>query len=281
MPPVTSQKIPVPLETLLTILGASTRISDMKAINAPAVIERVWSCGCVAIHNAQKENIALWAACLVHANVFFDRHAARTMAGATVRKRGYTVRWSWRLSFAPVMIASAALVVVEVVALLLKRAERAESEAIVDPLTGLYNRRGWDRRSTEEYKRAGRTGEGAMTVFMMDVDNLKGINDRDGHAAGDMALACVANVIRSVTREHDVAARFGGDEFAILAIHPKGSDAETISARLRDELLAQGLSVSIGSVPVSVDGTIDAAMLQADREMYARKMHHRNATALA
>ena len=94
---------------------------------------------------------------------------------------------------------------------LLRRVERAETAALVDELTALFNRRGWEQLIEREETRAARYGHGA-TVFMMDIDGLKRVNDEEGHGAGDALLGRTGTVLRTVIREHDVAARLGGDE---------------------------------------------------------------------
>ena len=126
-----------------------------------------------------------------------------------------------------------------------RRVERAENEALIDDMTGLYNRRGWDQLVAHEQARGRRYGH-RHAVFFMDIDGLKRINDEQGHEAGDVAIVRAAEAIRSVTREHDVAARLGGDEFALLAIETDGSEAAVLSERLGAAFRDSGVSVSIG-----------------------------------
>jgi diguanylate cyclase (GGDEF)-like protein len=153
---------------------------------------------------------------------------------------------------------------------LLRRAERAEADALVDELTGLFNRRGWERLTEREDTRAARYGHGA-TVFMMDVDGLKRKNDEAGHAAGDAMLRSVADAIRSVIRDHDVAARVGGDEFAVLAVESNDADAEGLDARFGAAFAAAGVTVSIGTANRSFVDGIAAAVERADAAMYQIK----------
>jgi diguanylate cyclase len=151
-----------------------------------------------------------------------------------------------------------------------RRAERAESEALVDELTGLFNRRGWDRLTEREEDRAVRYGHPA-TVLMMDVDGLKRKNDEEGHAAGDALLRAVAYAIKSVIRDHDVAARLGGDEFAVLAVESDPEDARGLCERLELAFAAAGIAISIGRANRTYEGGIAAAASRADAEMYRRK----------
>ena len=98
-----------------------------------------------------------------------------------------------------------------------RRAERASAEAMTDGLTGLYNRRGWDQLVAAEDKRCQRYGHPA-SVLSIDLDNLKSINDNQGHAEGDCLLRSAAEVLKTVTRDADIVARLGGDEFSVLAV---------------------------------------------------------------
>jgi diguanylate cyclase (GGDEF)-like protein len=150
---------------------------------------------------------------------------------------------------------------------LLRRAERAEAEALVDELTGLFNRRGWDRLVEREENRSARYAHGA-TVVMMDVDGLKGVNDQQGHAAGDALLVAVADAIRAVIRDHDVAARLGGDEFALLAVEVDDEGGFGLRARLEAEFSRRGLTVSLGVSQREYDGGISTAIERADAAMY-------------
>ena len=153
---------------------------------------------------------------------------------------------------------------------LVRRAERAEADALVDELTGLFNRRGWDRLTEAEETRSARYGHGA-TVFIMDVDGLKQKNDFEGHLAGDELLRRVADAVRSVIREHDVAARLGGDEFAVLAVESDDQQSSGLHQRFEEAFAAAGVELSIGAAHRVYDGGIAEAVERADAAMYARK----------
>jgi diguanylate cyclase (GGDEF)-like protein len=155
---------------------------------------------------------------------------------------------------------------------LTRRVERAEAEALVDELTGLFNRRGWNRLIERESARSQRYGLQA-SVFLMDVDGLKAVNDTDGHPAGDEALKRVAAAIRGVTRDHDIPARLGGDEFALLAVETSALDAQTLNERLEAAFAAAGVSVSIGRAHCSTHGGLAQATAFADEAMYEHKLH--------
>jgi len=157
----------------------------------------------------------------------------------------------------------------------LRRAERAEAEALVDELTGLFNRRGWARLVDREEHRSERYAHGA-TVVMMDVDGLKNVNDERGHAAGDAFLVTVADAIRTVIRDHDVAARLGGDEFALLAVEYDDAASSSLRDRLEAEFARRGLGVSLGVAQRQHDGGIKRAIERADAAMYRCKSARRN-----
>lgn len=151
-----------------------------------------------------------------------------------------------------------------------RRVERAENEALVDELTGLYNRRGWEQLVAHELARGRRYGH-KHTLFYMDIDGLKELNDRHGHDAGDVAIVRTADAIRSVVREHDVAARLGGDEFALLAVETDGTEGAAVAKRLGEAFRRSGVSVSIGSARSENAHDLGAVTRAADEAMYRRK----------
>src|SRR5213595_3982108 len=107
--------------------------------------------------------------------------------------------------------------------------------ALQDELTGLYNRRGFLALAERQLKLARRSGR-SLLLFFIDVDGLKEINDVFGHAEGDAALKCTAEALETTFRDSDVIARFGGDEFAALAIEASGQNEATIRDRLTEYL---------------------------------------------
>ena len=102
--------------------------------------------------------------------------------------------------------------------------------SITDPLTGLPNRRHFEQRLGEELARATRHDH-PLALMLLDLDGLKRVNDTSGHDAGDDALRAVARALQGTRRTTDVAARTGGDEFAVLAPNITGSEAETLAER--------------------------------------------------
>lgn len=164
----------------------------------------------------------------------------------------------------------------------LLRKERALSHA--DPLTGAANVRAFAALAEREISRQGRTG-GPMSLAFLDVDDFKGINDRFGHGAGDGLLCAVAGVLRGMTRDADIVARIGGDEFAVLFPETGLDELRTILSRIREALehvaLKGGWPVgfSIGAVTMTSPPNSAYALLQlADKLMYESKRGGKNRT---
>ncbi len=165
-----------------------------------------------------------------------------------------------------------------------------EDLAHTDVLTGLLSRRGLERALQGEIERSRRTGS-RLWLVMFDIDRFKQINDRYGHLAGDELLKEVGNVIRQVIRPYDIAGRFGGDEFCVLAAVTAPEDAARLGERLRQAISMLDASrlgsdclvtSSIGLAPVDcVEGNWQAAMDAADRALYAAKAAGRNCVRLA
>jgi diguanylate cyclase (GGDEF)-like protein len=156
------------------------------------------------------------------------------------------------------------------------------SLALRDQLTGLYNRRGFLALGERQLKLGRRSGR-EILLFFADVDGLKQINDELGHAEGDLALVRAAQVLEETFRDSDVIARFGGDEFAVLALEVSGHSESTIRARLEQNLKELNarhsrytLSISLGAVrfdPTSSRSStsIEQLMIRADEAMYEAK----------
>ncbi|NIP58206.1 MAG: diguanylate cyclase [Gemmatimonadetes bacterium] len=109
------------------------------------------------------------------------------------------------------------------------------SLSLIDDLTGLYNQRGFEELGTQQLKLARRMSRGVLLV-VLDVDRFKTINDTLGHHVGDRALLKLAELVRSTFRRSDLAARMGGDDFAILAMEASEDDAKLITRRIRDRI---------------------------------------------
>ena len=151
-----------------------------------------------------------------------------------------------------------------------RRNERLEMEALVDPLTGLANRRAWNELLAREEERCRRYGHPAA-VFMLDLDDLKEVNDAAGHAAGDALLTGTAAALRDAVRDADVVARLGGDEFGIIAVECDATGAEQLLTRIRDALDRRGVRASVGIALREPTHGLERAWQEADRLMYQQK----------
>lgn len=153
-------------------------------------------------------------------------------------------------------------------------AERAAMEAETDVMTGLYNRRGWERFLTAEEARYRRFGESG-SIIILDLDSLKLVNDRYGHDQGDEHIRQAARAIRETTRAADIVARLGGDEFGILAAHTDSEQAQHLVDRLQAQLARVGTPGSIGHAPYTIISGFPGAWQTADAAMYEQKRARR------
>jgi diguanylate cyclase (GGDEF)-like protein len=155
----------------------------------------------------------------------------------------------------------------------------------IEPKTGLYNLRHFRTALAQELGRAERFDR-SVALLMIDVDHLREINTARGHLAGDRALKAVADSLRATTREYDVAARFGGDEFCVLLPETELEGALVVAERMRavvEEACASDLSVTISVGAVAHRGvgmTPDELIALADRAAYRAKFSGRNAVAV-
>jgi diguanylate cyclase (GGDEF)-like protein len=177
------------------------------------------------------------------------------------------------------VVAYSAVSLFALVGYLLGRAfDEARRLSVTDPLTGLYNRRHFGQRLSEEAKRAQRYGH-PSSVLCVDVDRLKAINDDFGHGAGDAALAAVCRALLDNVRTIDVVARVGGDEFVVLLPETSAAQAAALSHRVLGEVawqgdrLASGLAVSIGIAELDTTAGVEPADLlaAADEALYEAK----------
>jgi diguanylate cyclase (GGDEF)-like protein len=163
--------------------------------------------------------------------------------------------------------------------------EQVEHRSRRDLLTGLVNRRGFDEALDRELSRVERSAT-SVSLTLIDLDNFKAVNDSLGHQAGDRVLAAVGVALSRVARAQDVAARIGGDEFALL-LPDCGSDtarlvADRVLAAVATTVGHQGVTASIGvATAPRHGGTRRAVVRSADEALYAAKGAGRNRSVVS
>lgn len=155
------------------------------------------------------------------------------------------------------------------------RANKLYDLSILDPLTGLHNRRFGEERLAEEVARSGRHGD-SLALLLFDLDYFKEINDQHGHAAGDAALKEFSRRLKKAIRACDVPVRIGGDEFLVILPECPREKVDTILERIGSpELRWNGQSVpirfSIGRAQHQVCDTKESMLQRADEILYAAK----------
>ncbi len=171
----------------------------------------------------------------------------------------------------------------------LSRRVRQQAKALAalsgtDELSGLLTQAHWKRAVRAEFHRCRRLGHGAA-VMMIDVDRFKEINDRCGHPAGDEVIRAVAALVRDSVRAHDIAGRYGGDEFCVVLPGATAEAAQVVAERIRARVAAATLerrhgvrtTTSIGLAAFdAADPAPEAWIARADRALYRAKAAGRN-----
>ncbi len=168
---------------------------------------------------------------------------------------------------------------------------RARDASLIDSLTGLANRRGFDQRLADCL--AGSGADNVPCLLMCDIDHFKNINDTYGHLFGDKVIRAVAAVIRENVKGRDVAARYGGEEFVVLLPDTSLQGAEALAEQIRhaiekgrirrgnsDETVAR-VTLSLGVARYQPGEAPTAFIERADRALYASKQNGRNRVSLA
>lgn len=155
--------------------------------------------------------------------------------------------------------------------------ENVRHLAVTDPLTGLANYRWLVDALENEIQRSRRTGR-PFSLLLFDLDGLKKVNDNYGHLVGSKALCRVANVLRVNSRSIDTAARYGGDEFALILPETGTNAAQEVASRIRDRVERDGefppISASVGVAVYAQDGqTLETLVGAADQALYRAKHH--------
>lgn len=161
--------------------------------------------------------------------------------------------------------------------------EQLNKLAVLDGLTGIFNRRYFEHRILEEIERAGRY-ETALALVMLDIDGFKKLNDEFGHLLGDEVLRQLANMLTQQLRKADVVCRYGGEEFAILLPEITGENAAAVADKLRRVIEAfpfpgvpRPVTISAGVARFPDNGsTRDDLVKAADEALYNAKQSGRN-----
>jgi len=166
------------------------------------------------------------------------------------------------------------------------RSGKLEQFAMVDGLTGIYNRRWFDKAMNRHLNRYERCRE-TFTLCMADVDHFKHYNDNYGHQAGDVALSTLAKVLSESIRPTDFAARYGGEEFAVILPDTRVENAEIVAARLcnavkqakivfSDGTDLPSITISMGIAQMCPEYTSANLIEAADKQLYQAKQKGRD-----
>jgi len=151
-----------------------------------------------------------------------------------------------------------------------QRAERYQAQVMMDELTGIYNRAGWNHLVAKEEARYRRYRHSSV-VIVVDLDGLKITNDQSGHAAGDKMIKNAASALAKGSRPEDVIARLGGDEFGIIGINCDREAGLVLCERVKAALEQEGIKASLGLAYTSNSVRIADALHIADHAMYQQK----------
>ncbi|MBI2592703.1 MAG: GGDEF domain-containing protein [Candidatus Colwellbacteria bacterium] len=176
-----------------------------------------------------------------------------------------------------------------------KELSRLKGLVYKDPLTGVYNRRGFLEEAGKMFKTAYETAHHKImrkkffvrdfSVIFADIDNFKKLNDKYGHNAGDAALKALAEVFVKHLRDNDIVGRFGGEEFVVALVGASGNDAELVAENLREKVERMSvafrgkkiyLTASFGVAGMKKESTLDNLVKRADKAMYQAKKAGKN-----
>jgi len=170
-----------------------------------------------------------------------------------------------------------------------RRIRELESQVLTDPMTDLINRRGFDEHLKRALSSAHRHGDSGVLVYI-DLDDFKSTNDNLGHEAGDAVLKQVGKILNANIRTTDVAARMGGDEFAVLLTHTSAAEGLFRTRKLQGILAAAHakfdgmkipLSASFGAAPYDSESSESEVLRMADAAMYDEKRRRARRLAMA
>ena len=169
--------------------------------------------------------------------------------------------------------------------------ESAKGEAMIDPMTGILNRRGFEKTTSRILDESTASGK-ETCLLMVDIDHFKKINDTYGHLVGDKVIRAVAEMLKSKVKGQDSVARLGGEEFAVLLPETPAAGAFAVAEHIRQSIengkirridsqeTIGAVTVSIGIASILPDEDINQLLNQADKALYASKTRGRNRTTI-
>jgi len=169
--------------------------------------------------------------------------------------------------------------------------ESAKGEAMIDPMTGILNRRGFEKTTSRILDESTASGK-ETCLLMVDIDHFKKINDTYGHLVGDKVIRAVAEMLKSKVKGQDSVARLGGEEFAVLLPETPAAGAFAVAEHIRQSIengkirridsqeTIGAVTVSIGIASILPDEDINQLLNQADKALYASKTQGRNRTTI-
>ncbi len=172
---------------------------------------------------------------------------------------------------------------------LMEARETLRTQAMRDPLTGVWNRRAFVDLAGAQLERSRRTAS-PMAVMMVDLDHFKRVNDRHGHAVGDVVLKEAARRMGEALRRGDELARYGGEEFVVLLPNCNGPGARLVAERVRQRVARGGVDIGGCALPVTAsigvaclrgDDSLESLVGRADEALYRAKRAGRNQISLA
>lgn len=280
----------VPRRWALGLLLAAAAAQTWFALVEPSLSARVWilsavltTCNAYALvvawraSAAAERGILRLIALLLAAEIGFSLLRALMTQGVLVHVLQSTPGQTWPLLG---MIATRFVLTLVLALLMSERIQEGLRHAAMhDPLTGLLNRRAFADLADREWSRLRRHG-GTAVALMIDLDDFKRFNDRNGHAAGDQALREAARAIVGELRREDHGCRYGGEEFVVLLPGTDGTQALGIAERLRHRIASSmpaTMTASIGLAQGEAsESTWEALLEAADRALYEAKSQGRN-----
>lgn len=220
-------------------------------------------------------NVVVFIGFMHFANATFEEYALAMFFIGSTMFLGLIVGWSTEKLWRTLFLRGRNLV---------QSNEELRASSLTDPLTGLLNRRGMLEELQREHSRLGRSGRGYV-IALLDLDHFKKINDTWGHECGDTVLIEVAQLFRSVLRNTDIAARWGGEEFLLLLPDTRMAGGRILVEKVRRQVSSTVFMHQAQRIPVTVTAGIREAeaslsitqlLREADNALYTGKNNGRN-----